>query len=440
MLVHQDAEIVDAGLLRRSCARRCADPEVGLGRLRRRRRRAQHRLVGGVGDAAPRSSTATRSTAAATCRRSRGRGARRPPTRGSARSRRSTGSCSCCRPWAVRNIRFDEELGTFHGYDLDFCLQVREAGRKVVTADFRAIHHRPLEMVPDPERVDRRPHAGGRQVGRPDGHRRPAPAAGASERCGPRPSADARAYARAHERARVRRAGPRAQARARRDDAGASRGGSPPRCGGCGPALGDAAEPRRVTASHGVGVIASVAIGPRPTGATPSPGIRLAAEPDSEVLRVRGRRLDLPQLQPDARRRAARATSSRRWSLVHPHTEIVDPEFCAKVRARASRSRTWAWRDAPARRGVRSIAWWEGDGGLRRRSSSATRSTAAASSPGSRWARPTPPPAEVDAGRRPTAGALALGGAQPALRRGAVPRPRLRRRLQPAGPRRPAAS
>jgi len=54
-------------------------------------------------------------------------------------------------PWVVRNLRFDESLGEFHGYDLDFCLQVREAGRKVVTADFRAIHHRPLEMIPDPE-------------------------------------------------------------------------------------------------------------------------------------------------------------------------------------------------------------------------------------------------------------------------------------------------
>ena len=55
-------------------------------------------------------------------------------------------------PWAVRNVRFDESLGEFHGYDLDFCLQVRAAGRKVVTADFRAIHHRQLEMVPDQER------------------------------------------------------------------------------------------------------------------------------------------------------------------------------------------------------------------------------------------------------------------------------------------------
>lgn len=52
-------------------------------------------------------------------------------------------------PWVVRNIRFDEELSAFHGYDLDFCLQVRAAGRKVLTGDFRAIHHRALEMVPD---------------------------------------------------------------------------------------------------------------------------------------------------------------------------------------------------------------------------------------------------------------------------------------------------
>lgn len=54
-------------------------------------------------------------------------------------------------PWVVQNVRFDESLGQFHGYDLDFCLQVRAAGRKVVTMDVRAIHHRPLAMLPDPE-------------------------------------------------------------------------------------------------------------------------------------------------------------------------------------------------------------------------------------------------------------------------------------------------
>jgi hypothetical protein len=54
-------------------------------------------------------------------------------------------------PWAVRNVRFDESLGQLHGYDFDYCLQIRAAGRKVVTADFRAIHHHTLELVSNPE-------------------------------------------------------------------------------------------------------------------------------------------------------------------------------------------------------------------------------------------------------------------------------------------------
>ena len=54
-------------------------------------------------------------------------------------------------PWAVRNLRFDESLGQLHGYDVDFCLQARAAGRKVVTAEFRAVHNHSLELVSDPE-------------------------------------------------------------------------------------------------------------------------------------------------------------------------------------------------------------------------------------------------------------------------------------------------
>jgi hypothetical protein len=54
-------------------------------------------------------------------------------------------------PWTVQNVRFDESLGALHGYDFDFCLQVREAGRKVVAADLRAIHHHALEPFSDPE-------------------------------------------------------------------------------------------------------------------------------------------------------------------------------------------------------------------------------------------------------------------------------------------------
>jgi hypothetical protein len=55
-------------------------------------------------------------------------------------------------PWAVRNLRFDESLGTtLHGYDFDFCCQARAAGKKVVTADVRVIHHHSLTLVSDPE-------------------------------------------------------------------------------------------------------------------------------------------------------------------------------------------------------------------------------------------------------------------------------------------------
>ena len=61
------------------------------------------------------------------------------------------GFVMCLSPWVVRNLRFDESLGLLHGYDFDFCLQVREAGKKVVTADFKAIHHHSLVLISNPE-------------------------------------------------------------------------------------------------------------------------------------------------------------------------------------------------------------------------------------------------------------------------------------------------
>jgi GT2 family glycosyltransferase len=53
--------------------------------------------------------------------------------------------------WVVRNVRFDESLGLLHGYDFDFCLQVRATGRKIVTADFKVVHHHSLKLVSEPE-------------------------------------------------------------------------------------------------------------------------------------------------------------------------------------------------------------------------------------------------------------------------------------------------
>jgi hypothetical protein len=54
-------------------------------------------------------------------------------------------------PWTLENIRFDTSLGIpLHGYDFDLSLQVREAGRRVVTEDLKVIHHHSLELMSDP--------------------------------------------------------------------------------------------------------------------------------------------------------------------------------------------------------------------------------------------------------------------------------------------------
>src|SRR4051794_27198237 len=52
-------------------------------------------------------------------------------------------------PWFIENIRFDESLGQFHGYDFDVCQQVRSAGKKVMTEHIRVIHHHSLELISD---------------------------------------------------------------------------------------------------------------------------------------------------------------------------------------------------------------------------------------------------------------------------------------------------
>jgi hypothetical protein len=54
-------------------------------------------------------------------------------------------------PWAVHNLRFDESLGKLHGYDFDFCMQARAAGKKVVTTDVKVIHHHSLVLINDPD-------------------------------------------------------------------------------------------------------------------------------------------------------------------------------------------------------------------------------------------------------------------------------------------------
>ena len=52
-------------------------------------------------------------------------------------------------PWAVRNARFDESLALGHGFDIDFCHQVRGAGKKVAVADLTVVHHHSLDLFDD---------------------------------------------------------------------------------------------------------------------------------------------------------------------------------------------------------------------------------------------------------------------------------------------------
>jgi hypothetical protein len=45
-------------------------------------------------------------------------------------------------PWAVRNLRFDEErFHGFHAYDADICMQARAAGRLVKVIELDTFHH-----------------------------------------------------------------------------------------------------------------------------------------------------------------------------------------------------------------------------------------------------------------------------------------------------------
>ena len=52
-------------------------------------------------------------------------------------------------PWTIENIRFDESLGQFHGYDFDLCQQIRAAGKKVMAEHITVIHHHSLELIGD---------------------------------------------------------------------------------------------------------------------------------------------------------------------------------------------------------------------------------------------------------------------------------------------------
>ena len=149
VLVHQDAEIVDPDFCRK-VREALSDPDVGL--------------VGCIGAVGVRSIAWWEGslTWASFVHRYWEHGGGDlpgpmwnhddlPPTARTGEVETVDGFVMALSPWTVRNLRFDESLGRLHGYDFDFCLQVRAAGHKVVTADLRTIHNHSLDLVSEPD-------------------------------------------------------------------------------------------------------------------------------------------------------------------------------------------------------------------------------------------------------------------------------------------------
>ncbi|MCW2991136.1 MAG: hypothetical protein JWM73_1730 [Solirubrobacterales bacterium] len=149
VMLHQDAEIVDPDFCRK-IRESLADPDVGV--------------VGAVGAVGVRSISwwdGSVTWASFTHRYEEfGGGAfpgfgwageTRPPYAEIGEVDTVDGFVMVLSPWVVQNLRFDESLGQLHGYDFDFCLTVREAGKKVVTQDLQVVHHHSLDLVSKPE-------------------------------------------------------------------------------------------------------------------------------------------------------------------------------------------------------------------------------------------------------------------------------------------------
>jgi len=149
VMLHQDAEIVDPDFCRKIRAS-LADPDVGI--------------VGCVGAVGVRSIAwwdGSVTWASFTHRYEEfGGGAypafgwtgeQRPPYAEIGEVDTVDGFVMVLSPWVVQHCRFDESLGMLHGYDYDFCLTVREQGRKVVTQDLQVVHHHSLDLVSNPD-------------------------------------------------------------------------------------------------------------------------------------------------------------------------------------------------------------------------------------------------------------------------------------------------
>jgi hypothetical protein len=123
------------------------------------------------------------------------------------------------------------------------------------------------------------------------------------------------------------------------------------------------------------------------------PGIRLAAEDDSEIypFAAVGSPARSYNLLIDA---AAAREDLEALVILHTHAQIADPDFCTKVRRALSDPEVGVVGCAGAR-GVRTIAWWEGDV-VAAPVTMRYQELGGGELPAFDWASPAPPPAEVD--------------------------------------------
>jgi hypothetical protein len=71
-------------------------------------------------------------------------------------------------PWALANLRLDEDLGPgFHGYDIDLCFQARERGRTVIAMDISVEHHQRQLLAGEQREAWKRAHVAFRRKWEP---------------------------------------------------------------------------------------------------------------------------------------------------------------------------------------------------------------------------------------------------------------------------------
>ena len=430
VLLHQDAEIVDADL----CAKVRAAlqrPRRRGRRLRRRARRPQHRLVGGVGDARllhqPLRGSRRRRPAlvlvdlggrAAVGADGRGGDAGRLRARAGAVGRAQHPLRRVAQPLPRLRPRL---------------LPPGPRGRPEGGHRGLPRHPPPRDRdAPGPGGVDRGPHQRRREVGRPDAAASaPRRAAGASGRCAPRPSATPpRRMAHTQVLELEARARELERGLAETRESLSWRLSAPLRWSGGRARRRPAGRASRASPDDRVRLRPSPT--PRPTGASPSPasGARPSRTPRSTRSRRSATSCRGYNLLLDV---AAGHDDLEALVIVDPRTEIADPGFCARVRE-ALRDPDVAVAGPVGARDVSTIAWWEGEVSCapivhRYYEHGGGEMAGYALGASLRAAR------RGRLGRRLPARAVAVGRADPPLRRVARHGPRLRPRLLPPGPR-----